>query len=73
MKQEHNDGGTGTGIDKPTPTQGTEAATGIHTTTIAMILYSPYQNHTNHTGSLSTEISPDTAMSLAESGKTKCL
>ena len=37
---------------------------------IAMIFYSPYHNYT---GSLSTDIPPDAAMSLAESGKTKCL
>ena len=41
MKQEHHDGGTGNGRDKPTATQGTEA-TGIHTTTIAMIISLPY-------------------------------
>ena len=39
-------------------------------TTIAMIFYSPYHNYT---GSLSTDIPPDAAMSLAESGKTKYL
>ena len=38
--------------------------------TIAMIFYSPYHNYT---GSLSTEIPPDAAMSLAKSGKTYCL
>ena len=69
MKQEHHDGGTGTGRDEPTSTQGAEA-TGIHTTTIAMIFYSLYHNYT---GSLSTEVPPDAAMSLAEAGKTKCL
>ena len=69
MKQEHHDGGTGTGRDEPTSTQDAEA-TGIHTTTIAMIFYSPYHNYT---GSLSTEVPPDAATSLAESGKTKCL
>ena len=69
MKQEHHDGGTGTGRDEPTSPQGAEA-TGIHTTIIAMIFYSPYHNYT---GSLSTDISTDAAMSLAESGKTNCL
>ena len=69
MKQEHHGGGTGTGRDEPTSTQGAEA-TGIHTTTIAMIFYSPYHNYT---GSLSTDIPPDAAMSLVEAGKTKCL
>ena len=64
MKQEHHDGGTGTGRDEATSTQGAEA-TGIHTTT--MIFYSHYHNYT---GSLSTDIPPDAAMSLAESGKT---
>ena len=69
MKQEHHDGGTGTGRDEPSSTQETEA-TGIHTTTIAMNFYSPYHNYT---GSLSTDIPTDAAMSLAESGKTKYL
>ena len=67
MKQEHHDGGTGTGRDEPTSTQAAEA-TGIHTTTIAIILYSPYHNYT---GSWSTEVPPDVAMSLTESSKTK--
>ena len=44
MEQEHHDGGTGTGRDEPTSTQGAEA-TGIHTITIAMIFYSPYHNY----------------------------
>ena len=69
MKQEHHDGGTGTGRDEPTTTQGA-VSTGIHTTTIAVILYSPYHNYT---GSLSTDIPPDAAMTVAESGKTNCL
>ena len=69
MEQEHHDGGTGTGRDETTSTQGAEA-TGIHTTTIAMIFYSPYHNYT---GFLSTDIPPDTAMSLAEAGKTQYL
>ena len=69
MKQEHHDGGTGTGRDEPTSTRETEA-TGIHTTTIAIIFYLPYHNYT---GSSSTEVPPDAAMSLVESGKTKCL
>ena len=69
MKQEHHDGGTGTGRDERTSTQGAEA-TGIHTTTIAMNFYSPYHNCT---GSLSTDIPPDAAMFLAESGKTQYL
>ena len=68
MKQEHHDGGTGTGRDLPASTQGAEA-TGIHTTTITMIFHSPYHNYT---GSLSTDTSTDAAMSLAEAGKTKC-
>ena len=65
MEQEHHDRGTGTGRDEPTSTQGAEA-TGIHNTTIAMIFYSFYHNYT---GSLSTDIPPDAAMSLAQSGK----
>ena len=69
VRKEHHDGGTGTGRDEPTSTQAAEA-TGIHTTTIAMIFYSPYHNYT---GSLSTDILPDAAISLAEAGKTKCL
>ena len=69
MKQEHHDGGTGTGRNEATLTQGAEA-TGIHTATIAMIFYSPYHNYT---GSLSTDVHPDAAMSLAESGKTQYL
>ena len=69
MKQEHHDGGTGTGRDEATSTQGAEA-TGIHTTTIPMIFYSPYHNYT---GSWSTEVPLDTALSPADSGKTKCL
>ena len=69
MEQEHHHGGTGTGRDEPTSTQGAEAI-GILTTTTAMIFYSPYHNYT---GSLSTEVPPDAAMSLAESGKTKYL
>ena len=64
MKQEHHDEGTATGRDQPTSTQGAEA-TGRHTTTILCYHY--------YTGSLSTDIPPDAAMSLAESGKTKCL
>ena len=63
MKQKHHDEETRIGRDKPTSTQETEA-TGIHTTTITMILYH------NYTGSLSTNISPDAAMFLDESGKT---
>ena len=66
MKQKHHDEETQIGRDQPTSTQGTEA-TGIHTTTIAMIFYH------NYTGSLSTNISPDAAMFLAASGKTYCL
>ena len=69
MKQEHHGGETGIGRDEPTSTQRTEA-TGIHTTTIAMIFYSPYHNYT---GFLSTDIPPDTDNSLAESGNTYCL
>ena len=66
MKREYHDGETGIHEDEATSSQGIEA-TGIHTTTIAMIFYSPYHNYT---GSLSTDIHPDAAMSLAEAGKT---
>ena len=69
MEQEHHDEGTGTDRDGATSTQGAEA-TGIHTATIAMIFDSPYHNYT---GSLSTEVPPDAAMTVAESGKTNCL
>ena len=69
MKQKHHNGGTGTGRDEPTSTQDAEA-TGIHTTTIAIIFYSPYHNYS---GSLSTDIPPDAAMTVAKSGKTNCL
>ena len=58
MKQEHHDGGTGTGRNEPITTQGTES-TGIAT------LYH------NYMGSLSTDITPDDTKSLAESGKTQ--
>ena len=71
MKQVHHYGGTETGREEPTTTQGAEA-TGIHTTTIATIFYI-YPTTTIYTGSLSTDIPPDAAMSLAESGKTNCL
>ena len=69
MKQVHHDGGTGTGRDEPTSTLGAEA-TGIHTKTIAMIFNSSYHNYT---GFLSTDIPPDAALSLTESGKTQYL
>ena len=66
MKQDQHDGGTGTGRDEPTTTQGAEA-TGIHTTTIAI-----HPVYHKYTGSLSTYLSPDAAMSLAEAGNSKC-
>ena len=64
VREEHHDGRTG-----PTLTQGIEA-TGIHTTTIAMKFYSPYHKCT---GPLFTDIPPDAAMSLVESGKNQYL
>ena len=38
MEQEHHNGGTGPSRDGPTSTQGAEATTCMHTSTIAMII-----------------------------------